>query len=470
MDLTSLTIKQAHEALKKKQISSYELTKAFLNRISKLDQKIGSYLTLVVDSALDRSQRVDELISLDQEIPVLAGIPTSLKDIIITKGIKTTCSSKILENFIPPYNAAVYERLLDNKAVVLGKTNMDEFAMGSSTENSAFKVTRNPWDTKKIPGGSSGGSAAAVAADLTTYALGSDTGGSIRQPAALCGVVGMKPTYGRVSRYGLVAMASSLDQIGPVTKTVEDSALVLNSISGHDWRDSNCVDKEVPDYSKFLRDSIKGLRVAVPKEYFGDGVDKEVVKVVKEAVKKLEDQGAKVDEISLPTGENAVAAYYLIMPSEVSANMARYDGIRYGSRRDEFGDEVKRRIMLGTYALSSGYYDEYYLKAAKVRALIIEEYKRTFKKYDVIVGPTSPTTAFNIGEKMNDPLQMYLADIFTVQQNLAGLPAISVPCGFVEGLPVGLQITANHWDEGKILNTAYAYEQATTWHKQKPKL
>jgi aspartyl-tRNA(Asn)/glutamyl-tRNA(Gln) amidotransferase subunit A len=470
MDLTSLTIKQAHEALESKKISSTELTNAFLIRISKLEKKIGSYITLLADSALERSQKVDKLISSNQEISVLAGVPTSIKDVIVTKGIKTTCSSRVLENFIPPYNASVYERLLDNKAIVLGKTNMDEFAMGSSTENSAFKITKNPWNTKKVPGGSSGGSAAAVAADLATYTLGSDTGGSIRQPASLCGVVGMKPTYGRVGRYGLVAMASSLDQIGPLTKTVEDAALVLNTIAGYDSKDSNCVKKEVPDYSKFLKKDIKGLKIGIPKEYLNKGVDKKVVEVVKEAIKKLESLGANVEEISLPTGNDAVAVYYLIMPSEVSANMARYDGIRYGFDRSRFGDEVKRRVMLGTYALSSGYYDEYYLKAAKVRALIIEEYDRTFQKYDVIVGPTSPTVAFNIGEKVGDPMQMYMADVFTVQQNLAGLPAISVPCGFVDGLPVGLQITGNHWDEGKILNTAYMYEQATTWHKQKPKL
>lgn len=470
MDLPSLTLKQAHEALKNKKTSSKELTTAILNRIDKIERKIDSYITITPDLALKQAQKVDNLIASNQEISMLAGVPVAIKDVIVTKGIKTTCASKVLENFVPPYNATVYEKLFENLCVTLGKVNNDEFAMGASTENSAFKVTKNPWNLKKVPGGTSGGSAASVAADLTIYSIGSDTGGSIRQPAGFCGVVGLKPTYGRVSRYGLVAMASSLDQIGPITKTVEDAALVLNTLAGFDPKDSNCVNKEVPDYSKFIKGSIKGLKLGIPKEYLGGGVGKEVAAVVKDAVKKLEDLGARIEEISLPTGKDAVAVYYLIMPSEVSANMARYDGIRYGLSRDKFGDEVKRRIMLGTYALSSGYYDAFYLKAAKVRTLIIEEFKKAFHKVDVIVGPTSPTTAFEIGEKVNDPLQMYLADVFTVQQNLAGLPAISVPCGFVNGLPVGLQITGNHWDEGKILNVAYAYEQATPWHKRKPKL
>ena len=469
MDLPSLTIKEAYDAIKSRKISSKELTTAVLERIGKIEPKVDSYITLTKDLALRQAEAADEIISTGQELSPLTGVPLAVKDVIVTKDIRTTCASKILENFVPPYNASVYERLIDSKCVTLGKTNMDEFAMGASTENSAYKSTRNPWNLKKVPGGSSGGSAAAVSADLAIFALGSDTGGSVRQPAALCGVVGLKPTYGRVSRYGLVAMASSLDQIGPITKTVEDSALVFNEIAGYDPKDSNCVKKEVPDYQKLLGRDIKGLKVGVPKEYFEEGVDKRVAKVVKKATKKLEELGAKIEELSLPTGKDAIAVYYLVMPSEVSANMARYDGIRYGSNREKFGSEVKRRIMLGTYALSSGYYDAYYLKAAKVRTLIIGEFKKAFEKVDAIVGPTSPTVAFDIGEKADDPLQMYLADIFTVQQNLTGLPAISLPCGFVEGLPVGLQITGRHWDEGTILRVAHAYEQATLWHKQKPK-
>lgn len=470
MNLSNLTLKEGHEALKNKKISSKELTTDILNRINTIEHKIDSYITLTPDLAIAQAEKVDNLIASNQRIGALTGISAAVKDVIITRGIKTTCASKILRNFNPSYNATVYDKLVDVKSVILGKTNMDEFAMGSSTENSAFKTTKNPWNLKKVPGGSSGGSSASVAADLATFALGSDTGGSIRQPAAFCGVVGLKPTYGRVSRYGLVAMASSLDQIGPITKTVEDSAIVLNVISGHDPKDSNSVNKEVPDFSKFLKLDVKGLKIGIPKEYFGKGVDEKVAVVVKDAVRKLEGLGAQIQELSLPTGDDAVAVYYLIMPSEVSSNMARYDGIRYGFDRDKFGDEVKRRIMLGTYALSSGYYDAYYLKAAKVRTLIIEEFKKAFEKADVIVGPTSPTVAFGIGERVNDPMQMYLADVFTVQQNIAGLPAVSIPCGFVNGLPVGLQITGKHWDEGKILNVAYAYEQSTDWHKQKPNL
>lgn len=470
MDLTSLTVKEAHQALKNKKTSSKELTKAYLERIKRIDSKIDSYLTLTTENALKQAEQADRVIAERGPITPLTGIPVSIKDVIITKDIKTTCGSKVLQNFVPPYNATVYEKLLDSHTVTLGKTNMDEFAMGSSTENSAYKTTKNPWNLKKVPGGSSGGSAASVAANLAVYSLGSDTGGSVRQPASLCGVVGLKPTYGRVSRYGLVAMASSLDQIGPFTKTVEDSAIVLNEIAGHDPKDSNCIAKEVPNYEQQIKKGVKGLKVGVPMEYFGEGVDKKVAEMVKSAIKKLESLGAKIEEVSLTSGQDAIAVYYLIMPSEVSSNMARFDGIRYGFGRDNFGDEVKRRIMLGTYALSSGYYDAYYLRAAKVRTLLINEFKNAFSKVDVIAGPTSPTVAFGIGERTEDPLQMYLADILTVPQNLAGLPAVSVPCGFIDGLPVGLQITGNHWDEGKVLQTAYAFEQATGWHKMKPKL
>ncbi|MEX0616594.1 MAG: Asp-tRNA(Asn)/Glu-tRNA(Gln) amidotransferase subunit GatA [Candidatus Woykebacteria bacterium] len=470
MELTTLNLKESHELLKSREVTSRELTEEYLKRVKKINPRIDSYLTISEEIAFRQAEAADKVINLGGPINVLTGIPVAIKDVIVTKGIRTTCASKMLENFEPPYSATVYEKLLETKAVTLGKTNMDEFAMGGSTENSAFKTTKNPWDLKKVPGGSSGGSAATIAANLATYSLGSDTGGSIRQPASFCGVVGLKPTYGRVSRYGLVAMASSLDQIGPITKTVGDAALVLNAIAGYDAKDSNSVNKDVSEYTKALKGDVKGLKVGVPKEYFGEGVDKKVVEAVKAAVKKMEMLGAKIEDLSLPRGKDAIAVYYLIMPSEVSANMARYDGIRYGEGRDKFGAEVKRRIMLGTYALSSGYYDAYYLKAAKVRTLIIEEFKKAFEKVDVIVGPTSPTVAFGIGEKSEDPLQMYLADILTVAQNLAGLPAISIPCGFADGLPVGLQITGNHWEEAKILQAANAYEQATEWHKKKPKL
>ena len=470
MELTDLTIKEASAAIHNKKISSVELTESTLNRISKNEHKIDSYITLTPELALAQAKKVDSLTDSGQKLSPLAGIPASIKDVIVTKGIKTTCASKVLENFIPPYDATVYERLLSNHLVLVGKANNDEFAMGASTENSAYKTTKNPWNLKKVPGGTSGGSAASVTAGLATYSIGSDTGGSIRQPASFCGAVGLKPTYGRVSRYGLVAMASSLDQIGPITKTVEDSALVLNEISGYDPKDSNCVNKEVPDFTKFLKKDIKGTRVGVPREYFGEGLEKNVAETVKSALQKIEDLGAIIEEISLPTGKDAVAVYYMIMPSEVSANMARFDGIRFGTGREKFGEEVKRRIMLGTYALSSGYYDAYYLKAARVRTLIIQEFKKAFEKVDVIIGPTAPTIAFDIGEKVDDPLQMYLSDIYTVQQNLAGLPAVSIPCGFSDNLPVGLQITGNHWEEEKILNVAHVYEQSTQWHKQKPKI
>lgn len=470
MKTAGLTIKKAHESIKSKKISSTELTNEILDRIDRKEQKIDSYITLTPEIALKEANKVDNLIAANQKISSVAGIPVSIKDVIITAGIKTTCASKILEDFVPPYDSTVYERLKNSNCVTLGKVNNDEFAMGASTENSAYKTTKNPWNLNKVPGGSSGGSAASVSADIATYSIGSDTGGSVRQPASFCGVVGLKPTYGRVSRYGLVAMASSLDQIGPITKTVEDAAIVLNQIAGFDPKDSNCMRKEVPDFTKSLNKDLKGLKVGVPKEYFREGLDKGVAAIVKQAIEKLEEVGAAIEEISLPTGEYAIAVYYLIMPSEVSANMARFDGVRYGYDREKFGAEVKRRIMLGTYALSSGYYDAYYLKAAKVRTLIIAEFRKAFEKVDVILGPTTSTTAFGLGEKTKDPLSMYLSDVYTVQQNLAGLPAISVPCGFSDNLPVGLQITGNLWDEEKILNVAHVYEQSTDWHKQKPNI
>ena len=470
MKLSEFTIKKLGLAIKERGISSVELTSSILKRIEENEHKIDSYITVTPEVALNDAKRIDKLLSSQQNLSPIAGIPASIKDLIVTKDIKTTCGSKVLEDFIPPYDASVYEKLKNSGEVTLGKTNMDEFAMGSSTENSAYKVTKNPWDLKKVPGGSSGGSAASVSADLAVYSLGSDTGGSIRQPASFCGVVGLKPTYGRVSRYGLVAMASSLDQIGPITKTVEDAALVLNEIAGFDPKDSNSAPKEVPDYTKNLRKGLDGFKIGIPREYFAEGVDKRVSNTVSKALKHLEEQGARIVDLSLPISKDAIAVYYILMTSEVSANMARYDGIRYGNEREKFGPEVKRRILLGTYALSSGYYDAYFLKAAKVRTLIINEFKEAFKKVDVIVGPTTPTTAFDIGEKTDDPLKMYLEDLLTVPQNLAGVPAISIPCGFVDNLPVGLQITGNHWEEEKILNVAHVYEQSTDWYKQKPKL
>jgi len=470
MKLSEFTIKKLGLAIKERGISSVELTSSILKRIEENEHKIDSYITVTPEVALNDAKRIDKLLSSQQNLSPIAGIPASIKDLIVTKDIKTTCGSKVLEDFIPPYDASVYEKLKNSGEVTLGKTNMDEFAMGSSTENSAYKVTKNPWDLKKVPGGSSGGSAASVSADLAVYSLGSDTGGSIRQPASFCGVVGLKPTYGRVSRYGLVAMASSLDQIGPITKTVEDAALVLNEIAGFDPKDSNSAPKEVPDYTKNLRKGLDGFKIGIPREYFAEGVDKRVSNTVSKALKHLEEQGARIVDLSLPISKDAIAVYYILMTSEVSANMARYDGIRYGNEREKFGPEVKRRILLGTYALSSGYYDAYFLKAAKVRTLIINEFKEAFKKVDVIAGPTTPTTAFDIGEKTDDPLKMYLEDLLTVPQNLAGVPAISIPCGFVDNLPVGLQITGNHWEEEKILNVAHVYEQSTDWYKQKPKL
>lgn len=469
MDLHSLTIKEAHKLLKNKTLSPKELTTSLLDRMENIEPIVDAYLEITSELALVQAEKVGRLIQSNQEISLLSGVPISVKDVVVTKGIKTTSGSKILEDFVPPYSATVYERLLDENAVILGKANMDEFAMGSSTENSAFKITKNPWNTNKVPGGSSGGSAASVSSGTAVYSIGSDTGGSIRQPAALCGVVGLKPTYGRVSRYGLIAMASSLDQIGPITKTVEDTAIVMNAIAGYDSKDSNCVDKKFTDFTANLSNDIKNLRIGIPSEFFGRGVDIKVKNVVEIAIEQLQRLGAKTEKISLPHSKEAVAVYYLIMPSEISANMARYDGIRYGKGREKFGDEVKRRIMLGTYALSSGYHDAYYLKAAKVRTLITKEFKEAFEKVDVIVGPTTPTVAFDIGEKTNNPLQMYLADVLTVPQNHAGLPAISIPCGFVDGLPVGLQITGNHWEEERILNVAHVYEQSTNWHKHKPK-
>ncbi|HEX7456064.1 MAG TPA: Asp-tRNA(Asn)/Glu-tRNA(Gln) amidotransferase subunit GatA [Candidatus Nanoarchaeia archaeon] len=458
MGLEKLTIKEAHQGVIGKKFSAKELSSEIFAQISKVEPKINAYLLTTEETALKQAEKVDKLISENQKLSPLAGSPVAIKDNIVTKNTRTTAASKVLKDFIPPYSATVYEKLENCNTVLIGKANLDEFAMGGSTENSAFKTTKNPWDISRVPGGTSGGPAAAVASDMCVWALGTDTGGSIRQPASFCGVVGMKPTYGRVSRYGLIAMASSLDQAGPITKTVEDSALVLNAISGFDKYDATSVEKEVPDYTKYLTGEVKDVKIGVPKEFFGGGIETNVKDAVMRAVKRLEGLGGKIVEISLPRSKEAIAVYYLIMPSEVSSNMARYDGVRFGGTREKFGPEVKRRIMLGTYALSSGYYEAYYLKAAKVRTLISQEFQKAFRQVDVIVGPTSPVLPFKLGERVEDPLQMYLADILTVPVNLAGLPGMSIPCGLVGGLPVGLQIIANHWEEGKILNLAHAYE------------
>jgi aspartyl-tRNA(Asn)/glutamyl-tRNA(Gln) amidotransferase subunit A len=480
-----LTIHEAHQLLKKRELSSLELTKAVLDRIHHVEEKVRSFVTVTEDVALAQARQNDERIKAGKLSP-LTGIPALIKDNMCTRGVKTTCSSKMLGNFVPPYDATVVERLKAAGMVMVGKGNMDEFAMGSSTENSAFFVTRNPWDLNRVPGGSSGGSAASVSAGEAIYSLGSDTGGSIRQPAGFCSVVGLKPTYGRVSRYGLVAFASSLDQIGPLTKDVTDCALVMNVIAGHDRCDSTSVDQPVPDYTKSLIPDLKGLRIGVPKEYFVKGMESGVEQVIRQAIAKLEELGAEVEwEVSLPHTPYALACYYIIAPSEAMANLARYDGVKYGfsakeaenmwdamekTRQYGFGPEVKRRIMLGTYALSAGYYEAYYVKAQKVRTLISREFAQAFTRYDALVTPTSPTVPFRIGEKADDPLQMYLSDVCTLPINIAGIPGISVPAGFADGLPVGMQILGKPFSEETLFRVAYAYEQATGWQKRRPKL
>ncbi|MDO8746521.1 MAG: Asp-tRNA(Asn)/Glu-tRNA(Gln) amidotransferase subunit GatA [Thermodesulfovibrionales bacterium] len=484
MELYRLSISEAKELLDKRKITAKELLNSIYQRIESVDSKVKAFVTLSKDKAYEMADAAQKQINEGRSLTI-QGIPVAIKDNMCTKGIRTTCSSKILENFIPPYESAVTSRLSENGYVLIGKTNLDEFAMGSSTENSGFFTTRNPWDIERIPGGSSGGSAAAVAADECIAALGSDTGGSIRQPAAVCGVVGLKPTYGRVSRYGLVAFASSLDQIGPITKNVKDSAILLNIISGKDPFDSTSAPVAVPDFTKVLGNEIKGLKIGIPKEYFIKGMDREIEESVKTAIKKLESLGAIPVEISLPHTEYAVATYYVLATSEASSNLARYDGVKYGfraggkdlmemymnTRAQGFGAEVKRRIMLGTYALSSGYYDAFYKKAQQARTLIKADFEKVFNSVDMIVTPTSPTAAFKAGEKTEDPLQMYLSDIFTISVNLAGIPAISIPCGFTSNnLPIGLQIIGKHFDEESILKAAYAYEQSTDWHKRKPNL
>ncbi len=480
-----MTIHEAYELLKSKQASSVELTKACLERIREVEPKVRTLVTVTDELALKQAQQADEIIASGKASP-LTGVPGIIKDNICTKGTRTTCSSKMLQNFVPPYDAGVIEALNACGAVMVGKSNMDEFAMGSSTENSAFFTTRNPWDLSRVPGGSSGGSAAAVAAGEAFYALGSDTGGSIRQPAGFCNVTGLKPTYGRVSRFGLVAFASSLDQIGPLTLDVRDCALVMNCIASYDCWDSTSVPRPVPDYTQCLTGDLKGLRLGVPREYFVEGMQGEVGQAIDTAIKKLEELGAKVDRnVSLPHTRYALSVYYIIAPSEASANLARYDGVKYGfafrdtesmwdamekTRQYGFGPEVKRRIMLGTYALSAGYYDAYYLKAQKVRTIIRREFDQAFERCDALVTPTSPTVPFKIGEKATDPLQMYLSDVCTLPINIAGVPAISIPAGFADGLPIGMQIIAKPFAEETILKVAHAYQQATEWHRRQPQL
>jgi aspartyl-tRNA(Asn)/glutamyl-tRNA(Gln) amidotransferase subunit A len=488
--LDQLTIHKACDLLSAGEVSAVELTEAVLERILAVDNDVKAYLTLTPEEALRQARAADER-RIGSEVSPLLGIPLAVKDVICTKGIPTTCGSRILEGFVPPYDSTAVARLKASGAVILGKTNMDEFAMGSSTENSAFFTTRNPWNLDRVPGGSSGGSAAAVAADECLGALGTDTGGSVRQPASMCGVVGLKPTYGRVSRYGLVAFASSLDQVGVLAKDVTDAALLLGGIAGHDPRDSTSMDVPVLDYAGNLgnglgeRVSLQGVRVGVPREYFVEGMQPEVETAVRAAVDVLIELGAEAHEVSLPHTDYALPVYYLIAPAEASANLARYDGVRYGLRVDDeglietykatrgqgFGAEVKRRIMLGTYALSAGYYDEYYLKAQKARTLIRSDFDAAFERVNVIVTPTSPTTAFRIGDKIDDPLQMYLSDVFTLSVNLAGICGVSLPCGFdADRLPIGLQVMGPAFGESEVLRVAYAYEQATEWHAQRPPL
>jgi len=475
-----VTLHEAARLLREKKISSVELTREYLARIERVEPSVRALVTVTGELALEQARKADAMLAGGQGTP-LTGVPMAIKDVICTRGVRTTCSAKMLENFVPPYDATVMEKLNGAGAVMLGKANMDEFAMGSSTENSAFFPTHNPWDLERVPGGSSGGSAVAVAAGEAVYSLGSDTGGSIRQPAGFCSVVGLKPTYGRVSRYGLVAFASSLDQIGPLTQDVTDCAMLLNAIAGHDKRDSTSVPEPLPDYTKSLQPDLKGVRLGIPKEYYVEGMQPGVAAAMQAAIKKLGELGADLEEMSLPHTPYALAVYYILAPSEASANLARYDGVKYGysypgetmwesmekTRGNGFGPEVKRRIMLGTYALSAGYYDAWYLKAQKVRTLIRREFDAAFEKYDALVTPTSPSVPFKIGEKTDDPLQMYLSDVCTLPINIAGVPGISVPAGFADGLPVGMQLIGKHFREDMLLRIAYAYEQATEWHKKR---
>ena len=481
MNITELTVHELQEKLKNKELTVTEITKAYVDRINDKEKDVQAFVTTLTDEALEQAKDVQEKIDNGEINGEFAGIPIGIKDNMCTKGVKTTCSSRMLENFIAPYDATVVEKLKDENIINLGKLNMDEFAMGGSTEYSYFKKTRNPWNLNKVPGGSSGGSAAAVAAGMVPWALGSDTGGSIRQPSSFCGVVGLKPTYGLVSRYGLVAFASSLDQIGPITKDVKDSAMLLNLIAGHDKKDTTSEDREKIDYTKCLKNSVKGLKIGVPKEFFGEGINKEVKESLEKAMQIYKEMGAIVEEISLDVAQYSLATYYIIACAEASSNLGRFDGIRYGhrakdfknirelfvkSRSEGFGPEVKRRIILGTYVLSSGYYDAYYKKAQQVRTLVTNEFNKAFEKYDVILIPTSPTVAFDIGSKTTNPLEMYLSDICTVSVNIAGLPGISIPCGVDSaGMPIGMQLIGNKFCEETILNAAYTFEQKTKFRE-----
>ena len=475
MNITELTVHELQQKLKSKELTIQEIMESYCERINEKEPEVEAFVTTYLEEAKAEAQKVQEKLDNGEDLGEYAGIPIGIKDNLCMKGTKTTCSSKMLENFVSPYDATVIEKLKDENIISLGKLNMDEFAMGSSTESSYFKKTKNPWNLNKVPGGSSGGSAAAVAANMVPWALGSDTGGSIRQPASLCGVVGLKPTYGLVSRYGLVAFASSLDQIGPITKDVRDSAMLLSLIAGHDEKDTTSEPKEKKDYTEALKNDVKGLKIGVPKEFFGEGINEEVKKELTKAIETYKELGAEIEEFSLDVAKYALATYYIIACAEASSNLGRFDGIRYGyrtpeysnlkeiykkSRSEGFGPEVKRRIILGTYVLSSGYYDAYYKKAQQVRTLVSNEFSKAFEKYDVILTPTSPVTAFNIGEKSNNPLEMYLADICTVSVNIAGVPAISIPCGVdSNGLPIGMQLIGNKFEEEKILNAAYTFEQ-----------
>ena len=482
--LSNLTIHQARALLDKREISSVDLVESALDRVAQVEDKVKAFVTVTPELAIEQAKRADERIAKGDASP-LTGIPMQLKDNMTTRGVVTTCSSKILENFIPPYDATVTKRLYEQSAVLVGKGNLDEFAMGSSTENSAFFPTRNPWNLNRVPGGSSGGPAAAVASSECIYSLGSDTGGSIRQPASLCGVVGLKPTYGLVSRYGLVAFASSLDQIGPITKDVTDCAIVMNAVAGHDPNDSTSLNVEIPDYTQYLDKDLKGLRIGAPSEYFVEGMEPSVEDATRKSIAILRELGAEIVEISLPHTSYALAVYYILAPSECSANLARYDGVKYGfSDRDAdtmwdaleqtrgigFGPEVKRRVMLGSYALSAGYYDAFYLKAQRVRTIIRREFEQAFESLDAIVSATSPTVAFELGAKTSDPVQMYLSDVLTLPANIAGIPGISIPAGLSEGLPIGFQILGKALGEQTIFRIAHALERATDWHTMRPNL
>lgn len=482
MNITELTVHELQEKLRNKELTVKEITKAYVDRINEKEKDVQAFVTTLAEEAENKAEEIQKKIDNKEIEGEFAGIPVGIKDNICTKGIKTTCSSKMLENFVSPYDATVMEKINNENLINLGKLNMDEFAMGGSTEHSYFKITKNPWNLSKVPGGSSGGSAAAVAANLVPWALGSDTGGSIRQPASFCGVVGLKPTYGLVSRYGLVAFASSLDQIGPITKDVRDSALLLNIIAGHDKKDTTSVNREKIDYTKCLKNDVKGLKIGVPKEFFGEGINSEVKETLQKSIEKYKELGAEIEEFSLDIAKYSLAAYYIIACAEASSNLGRFDGIRYTyrtgefknlkelykkSRSEAFGAEVKRRIILGTYVLSSGYYDAYYKKAQQVRTLVMNKFSKAFEKYDVILTPTSPTVAFGIGTKSENPLEMYLSDICTVSVNIAGLPAISIPCGVnSEKMPIGMQLIGNKFEEEKILNAAYTFEQAVEFRKK----